>query len=186
MNASPIRVASLFLQKAASDVASRIIAWARDEGERVVVNGRTVWAGIGNRAGLHSFADSLVREKWQKSGARFEKLLDNLPEGTVVELHQFRPVDRLRGKWDVVAKLTMPAPIASAMPPALLRKALKTISLVSQYDVKAEEATKYVGHDSLFNGVVWLITTTDGRKLQWSASAPDVYGENGEVMELWL
>lgn len=82
----------------------RIITdWAR-EGERVAFqpNGaekpKTIWGGLGNRSGLHSYAYELIGDKWNKSGARFTKKLDTISGGVVI-LMQYRNVTRDRGKW---------------------------------------------------------------------------------------
>jgi nuclear transport factor 2 (NTF2) superfamily protein len=74
---------------------------ARD-GNRVVLAGKkptTLWAGLGNRSGLHSFAYALLSEKWDKSGERFLKKLSGLRSGARVEVYSFRNIDRDRGRW---------------------------------------------------------------------------------------
>lgn len=68
---------------------------------------KTLWAGLGNRAGLHSFQFTLLREKWQKSGARMLKRLGNLPEGTVINVLAFHNIDRDRGRWVKVMEVTL-------------------------------------------------------------------------------
>lgn len=68
---------------------------------------KTLWAGLGNRAGLHSYADELISDKWRKSGARFVKKLAALPSGTEVCIMQFRNVNRSRGRWVTVQRLTL-------------------------------------------------------------------------------
>jgi hypothetical protein len=62
---------------------------------------KTAWAGLGNRAGLHSYADTLLNQKWEKSGARFMKKLEALPAGTVVQVYHYRALNRDRGSWRI-------------------------------------------------------------------------------------
>lgn len=88
-----------------SAVIQLIVDWARD-GERVKIDGKTVWAGLGNRSGLHSYANTLLREKWEKSGARFQKKIEALPAGTKVELYRFRNINRDRGTWNLMKTVT--------------------------------------------------------------------------------
>jgi len=59
---------------------------------------QTLWAGLGNRAGLHSFADELLRNKWKKSGARFMQKVQNLTGGKLTIL-VYRATSRDRGRW---------------------------------------------------------------------------------------
>lgn len=60
---------------------------------------RTLWSGLGNRAGLHSYAEILLAEKWLRSGARFERKLNTLPAGTKVTIYAFVNISRDRGGW---------------------------------------------------------------------------------------
>jgi hypothetical protein len=85
------------------DVKEDVLYEAR-RGNRIVIDGKTVWQGLGNRAGLHSFANDVLWEKWTKSGARFEKKLDKVKAGSRVEIQRFANETRDRGRW-VVAKL---------------------------------------------------------------------------------
>lgn len=75
---------------------------ARD-GMRIlaVVNGKTttLWAGLGNRAGLHGFAEELLSERWRKGSKRFISKLERLPKLAVVQVYWFRNVTRDRGRW---------------------------------------------------------------------------------------
>jgi hypothetical protein len=81
-----------------------ITEWARDNGERVVADGKTIWGGLGNRAGLHDYANTLMREKWEKSGPRFLKKLETM-EATKVELQEYREINRDRGFWKTVRNI---------------------------------------------------------------------------------
>lgn len=90
-----------------ADTASRLKNAAQD-GDRIVINGKTVWAGLGNRSGLHSYAQTVLNEKWNKSGARFMKNLDELlSPGAIVEVQMFRNIDRDRGKWVTQTKVKL-------------------------------------------------------------------------------
>ena len=84
-----------------------IVNWAKSGG-RVAANGKNIWLGLGNCSGLHSFADTLLREKWEKSGERFEKKLDSMPSGVSVVLLDFVNVNRDRGNWLVARTVTLP------------------------------------------------------------------------------
>jgi N-dimethylarginine dimethylaminohydrolase len=85
-----------------------IIDYAKNEGDRIVIDGKNVWMGLGNRSGLHDFQWTLIREKYEKSGARFEKKLDALLiDGAKVEIHTFRNIDRNRGRWIVFSRYTV-------------------------------------------------------------------------------
>jgi len=87
----------------AFDAKQRIIVAAKD-GDRIAhivePKPKTIWGGLGNRSGLHSYAYTLIREKWEKSGARFEKKLDKiLQPGEKFQIQQFQNINRDRGKW---------------------------------------------------------------------------------------
>lgn len=60
---------------------------------------KRLWVGLGNRAGLHSFADTLLREKYDKGEARLVKKLDALPRGARISLFVFENINRDRGRW---------------------------------------------------------------------------------------
>jgi hypothetical protein len=70
-------------------------------GYRIVCNGKTIWAGLGNRSGLHSYANTILYEKWNKLGVRFLTKVEKLiREGaTEFEIHDFRNINRDRGVW---------------------------------------------------------------------------------------
>ena len=75
---------------------------AAQDGDRVVLAGKkptTLWAGFGNRSGLHGFAFELTQEKWAKSGERFRTKLSGLRRGARVEVYSFRNINRDRGRW---------------------------------------------------------------------------------------
>lgn len=87
-------------------VIREAIYWARFEGDRIIADGKTIWAGMGNRAGCY-IADQLISEKWAKSGERFEKKLRALPAGTRIEIRTFRNRDRCSGTWSYVKAYTL-------------------------------------------------------------------------------
>ncbi len=82
-----------------------------ENGDRIIIIGgrkdkktgeakdQTIWGGLGNRAGLHSFAYTLMYEKWNKSGPRFVKKINALPAGTKLAVQDYCPTDRDRGRW---------------------------------------------------------------------------------------
>jgi len=81
-------------------------------GNRIVyqdANGKqtVLWPGLGNRSGLHSFANTLIDEKWAASGDRFQKKLTSLPAAGVLIMMRYQNVTRDRGKWVVVSKNAM-------------------------------------------------------------------------------
>ena len=95
----------------AFDAKQRMVAYAKN-GDRIVhiVNPKpkTIWGGLGNRSGLHSFAYTLIREKWDKSGERFEKKLEKIVQpGETFQIQQFQNINRDRGRWVPVRTFTI-------------------------------------------------------------------------------
>lgn len=91
-----------------ADIKEHAIGAAKGDGWRVIINGKTAWAGLGNRSGLHDYQWVAIREKWEKSGARFVKnKLDTLKDGDVVEIQRFANITRDRGRWVFVKKLVV-------------------------------------------------------------------------------
>ncbi len=68
---------------------------------------KTLWAGLGNRSGLHGYASELLRDKFTKSGARLGRKLDKLPVGSTILVLFFRNVTRDRGRWVEIARYTI-------------------------------------------------------------------------------
>jgi hypothetical protein len=97
------------MSEARKAVIGDIIGCAK-AGERIVGydDGKVWWAGLGNRSGLHSFADTLLDQKWAKSGARFTKRIEALPAGTRVIVQDFRNITRDRGRWVKLYTHTIP------------------------------------------------------------------------------
>lgn len=58
-----------------------------------------IWKGLGNRSGLHDFANTLNAREWDKKGQKLQKLLASLPQGAVVEVMEYVNVNRDRGSW---------------------------------------------------------------------------------------
>ena len=60
---------------------------ASSEGMKLIVQGKkgSLYVGIGNTEGLHSYAQVLAREKWQKSGNGFVRKLQGLIPGDVIQ-----------------------------------------------------------------------------------------------------
>jgi len=143
------------------DPAQEILDWA-EEGNRVTVAGKNIWVGLGNRSGLHSYADELTREKWAKSGDRFTKKIMNLPAGTEVELKRYQSASRDRGNWVTAGVVTTTGPIKSSGPGGETPSA-KRMREISQHlramDVhgKIKSVSKYVGNDEPFHGKNWEV-----------------------------
>ena len=144
------------------DPVQEILQWA-EEGNRVTVAGKNIWPGLGNRSGLHSYGDDMVREKWYKSGDRFAKKLEKLPAGTEVELKRFKNTNRDRGKWITAGTVTIPviAPSAGDQPNRKVLKALyEMLGFIKERRVGATDIASispYPGSDAPFRGKVWYI-----------------------------
>jgi len=77
------------------------VYWARYEGDRIVVNGNTVWLGILSNAG----EDKALEEVWSREGDKLIETLKDLPRGTVIEVKTYRP-DR-RPSWIPLKSFTL-------------------------------------------------------------------------------
>jgi len=87
-----------------AEQAKKFMLAAAKDGDRVVhvvePKPKTIWAGLGNRSGLHSYAYTLISEKWKKSSARFIKKLDKIVQtGMKFQIQEFRNINRDRGRW---------------------------------------------------------------------------------------
>lgn len=82
---------------------------------------KTLWRGLGNRSGLHSYADTLILEAWEKRGGRFLKRLDKLVPNTFIEVYRYRNKTRDRGRWQAIDSFRI-----TANKPRKLRKAKKS------------------------------------------------------------
>jgi hypothetical protein len=67
---------------------------------------KTLWPGLGNRAGLHSFAYELTEEKYRKGSERLRKKLTALTDGTIVVL-MYRAKSRDTGRWVKVHRFSV-------------------------------------------------------------------------------
>jgi hypothetical protein len=60
---------------------------------------KTLWAGLSDRRGLHDYADTVLSEKWDKSGERFLKKADGLGPGRIAIYDKRGNYGRSAGKW---------------------------------------------------------------------------------------
>lgn len=74
------------------------LSYAAQDGDRIVVDGTTMWAGMGNRSGLYDQVAISIGEKYRKSWPRTAKKLATVV-GVLVEVKQFRNITRDRGRW---------------------------------------------------------------------------------------
>ena len=148
------------------DPVSEILQWA-EEGGRVRVAGKNIWPGMGNRSGLHSYADEMIRKKWDKSGDRFTKKVEALPAGTEVEPQRYKNINRDRGKWVTAGTVTIvnsPAPAQGPQPSKKVRKRMNDIlQFVFGNSERIVSVSLYTGSDNPFGrGKLWIGTDTDG------------------------
>ena len=84
------------------ETMERLLNVARD-GHRIELvqpeKNKRLWPGLGNRAGLHSYAYTLLSEKYDKGEARLVKKLDALDRGARVSVLVFENINRDRGRW---------------------------------------------------------------------------------------
>lgn len=74
-------------------------------GNRVLINGKTAWSGLGDRTSLYSFANELTQQKWDKSGEKLKKKLQSLNKfQDVVEIQSYTNTGRFKGKWETVRR----------------------------------------------------------------------------------
>lgn len=78
---------------------SELQSYAED-GDRIVVDGKTIFKGFGNRSGLHSYLATALSEVFTKSWPNTKKKLE-LGNFSKIEIHTFRNIDRDRGRWVV-------------------------------------------------------------------------------------
>ena len=147
------------------DPAQEILQWA-EEGNRVTVNGKNIWAGLGNRAGLHSYADELINDKWYKSGERFTKKVDKLPAGTEVELKRYQSTSRGKGRWVTAGTVTttgaVPTTAQGGKQPSAkrMKEIFDQLSMIYDRDIgrkHVKSVSQYVGNDEPFSGANWEI-----------------------------
>jgi hypothetical protein len=166
------------------DPAQEILQWA-EEGERVTVAGKNIWAGLGSRSGLHSYADEVVDDKWRKSGDRFTKKVMNLPAGTEVELKRFQSSSRGKGNWVTAGTVTTTGPLKGSGPggetPSAkrIREIGQALGMMYDRDVKIKSVSQYVSEDAPFNGKNWEVVVGKDRMI-----FPDKDEGRGEYAEL--
>ena len=174
------------------DPSQEIFDWAED-GNRVTIAGKNVWAGLGNRSGLHSYADELTQEKWAKSGDRFMKKIEKLPAGTEVELKRYKNKNRDRGNWVTAGTVTTIGPVQSTGPSAetpsskRMRGIVRDLSMAYDRDIRANEITVslYQGSDAPFHGKNWEVTIGKSRML-FKDQQSDEYAEwDGDGWEFY-
>ena len=95
-------------QREYEDVIGHLLDLA-ESGRRLKYDGKTLWGGQGNTSGLHDYAEVERREKWERSGRRFEKKLRLLPPGAEVEIFFYRSTGS-RGRWVPAGSFTIPDP----------------------------------------------------------------------------
>jgi len=171
------------------DPAQEILDWA-EEGNRVTIAGKNIWLGLGNRAGLHSYADELTREKWAKSGDRFTKKIMNLPAGTEVELKRFKSANRDRGNWVIAGTVTTTGPIQGSGPGGLtpsskrMRGILQDLRMIYDRAVgknQIKSVSLYQGADAPFDGKNWEVVVGKSRMIFQDRQASEFAEfENGD------
>jgi hypothetical protein len=165
------------------DPAQEILQWA-EEGERVTVAGKNIWAGLGSRSGLHSYADKVVDDKWRKSGDRFTKKVMNMPAGTEVELKRFQSSSRGKGNWVTTGTVTTTGPLKGSGPGGetpnakRIREIGQTLGMIYDRDVKIKSISLYVSQDEPFNGKNWEVVVGKDRMM-----FPDKDEGRGEYAE---
>ncbi len=67
------------------------------EGDRIMVDGKAIYAGFGNRSGLHSYLPTVLQDtfkKWPRAKAKLEA-----GAFSTLEVFTFRNINRDRGNW---------------------------------------------------------------------------------------
>lgn len=168
------------------DPAQEILSWA-EEGNRVTIAGKNIWPGLGNRSGLHSYADELIRDKWNKSGDRFAKKIDALPAGTEVELKRFKSTNRDRGRWVTAGTVVTTGPVTttsgSTAPPRKVSQGIyEILGFIYDRDIGKSHVSSisvYSNHDEPFNGTNWEVIMKNGSRFIF----PDGNNSRGEYAE---
>ena len=169
---------SIIHESSAGDPTQEILQWA-EEGNRVTVAGKNIWPGLGNRSGLHSYADELIHDKWEKSSLRFRKNIEKLPPGTEVELKRYQGTSRGKGKW-VLARVVTIATSASSgnvsQPPRKrMQEIYETLGFMYDRNIGASHVGsvgEYSDFDAPFNGINWKVSMKDGKEFIFPSSDP--------------
>lgn len=85
----------------------RAINAASYDGDRVILNGKTIWAGLGNRSGLHSYLPIAIANKWKQSAETFLFKLFYAEAGSGIDIQMFRNQTRDRGFWGSICRLSI-------------------------------------------------------------------------------
>lgn len=77
------------------------VYWARYEGDRILIDGNTVWLGLLPGSG----EDRTLEDTWNRDGERLLRMLEDLPRGTLIEVKTYRPGGSPR--WALLKSFTL-------------------------------------------------------------------------------
>lgn len=89
--------------KLTSGMLAALADYAED-GDRIQIDGKTIYAGFGNRSGLHSYLSTALANtfaKWPRAKAKLEAGAYN-----TIDVLTFRNIDRDRGRWIKIKSYT--------------------------------------------------------------------------------
>lgn len=136
------------------DLVNELIATAKN-GDRIVYDGKTIWSGLGNRSGLHDYANTAIHKKWQESGERLQKKIEELAkkEGATFQTQEFRNIDRDRGRWIPIQTMTSKGFEEASKPEP--KKKIDRLPIKSLYkeDFQPDEQTKKQIEDRIFDTI---------------------------------
>ena len=78
----------------------KTLKFAAEDGMRIELDGKTAYAGLGNRAGLHSYIPIALAERFKKWPRVEKKILAG--EWKSLKVLDFHNINRDRGRWVVV------------------------------------------------------------------------------------
>jgi len=84
----------------------RDLEFYAEDGDRIVADGKTIYAGFGNRSGLHSYLQTALNDTFKKWPNAKKKL--EAGEFSKIEVLTFRNIDRDRGRWIVIETYKAP------------------------------------------------------------------------------
>ena len=169
MKISRRQLRELIKEAMSPDPVQQILKWAKEGGRVTTAAGVLMWPGIGNRSGLHSYANELALEKWEEGGEYFTRQIEKLHPGHKIVLKRFKNVTRDRGKWitDKVVVLTEP-PAGAKTGEQPSRDVLKTIYDLLSHFYERDIGASNISNISLFpdaeengapwSGKVWKVT----------------------------
>jgi hypothetical protein len=86
-----------FREETISDLMSHAAS-----GNRIKVNGKTIWSGLGDRTSLYDYTAVLLNEKWEKGNVRLKKKLESLDKyKDTVGVWVYYNSGRFKGKWEL-------------------------------------------------------------------------------------